>query len=155
MVRAEGIVNQRDSPKDGKAKKATTGTHCDIITADATGSHGARPHLLILNELTHINDAEFPSTLMDNASKVPHGVVVVVTNAGHTDTWQEVWRQNAIDGDRWYFSAYTQPAPWLDTAEMREAKKSQFARPLRRGYGKAGGARLSRERSAKATSPQR
>ena len=29
-----------------------TGSRCEIITADATGSHGARPTLLVLNELT-------------------------------------------------------------------------------------------------------
>lgn len=119
-VQAASIINHR------------TGSHCDIITADAAGSHGARPHLVILNELTHIANREFAETLLDNASKVPHGVVVVATNAGHVNTWQHEWQETAIASDRWYFAAYKQPAPWLDPAELAEAKRrnspSRYAR---------------------------
>lgn len=100
-----------------------TYSRADILTADASGSHGARPHLVILNELTHISNREFAETLMDNASKVPGGVVVIATNAGHTGTWQEQWRDNARQGVRWYFSAYTKPAPWLDEREQAEARR--------------------------------
>lgn len=105
-----------------------TESRIDIIPADAAGSHGARPDLLILNELTHISNREFAETLLDNASKMPRGVVCIVTNAGHVGTWQEQWRQNAIDSpSRWHFSAYCQPAPWLDPAELEEARRRNSA----------------------------
>lgn len=107
---------------------ARTDSRIDIIPADAAGSHGARPDLLILNELTHISNREFAETLLDNASKMPNGVVCIVTNAGHVGTWQEEWRQNAIDNPgRWYFSAYCQPAPWLDPAELADARRRNSA----------------------------
>src|SRR5690606_27701646 len=105
---------------------------CDILTADAKGSHGARPDLVIINELTHHGSDEFASTLLDNAAKVPHGVVVVATNAGDADSWQWRWREDSRTDPRWYFSVYDQPAPWLgeDTlAELgRKHPPGRFAR---------------------------
>jgi phage terminase large subunit-like protein len=102
---------------------ALTDGRCDIIAADVAGSHGARPDLLILNELSHVTKEEFASNLLDNASKVPHGVVIIATNAGFTDSWQWKLRELARTSDRWHFSAYTQPAPWLDPAELAEARR--------------------------------
>jgi hypothetical protein len=96
---------------------------CDIIAADVAGSHGARPDLLILNELSHVTKEEFASNLLDNASKVPHGVVCIATNAGFTDSWQWKLRELARTSERWHFSAYQQPAPWLDPGELAEARR--------------------------------
>lgn len=118
-VLSSAIVNER------------TDSRIDIIPADAAGSHGARPDLLILNELTHISNREFAETLLDNASKMPNGLVCVVTNAGHVGTWQEVWRNEAIGNPRWHFSAYSEPAPWLDPAEMEETRRRNPGRFLR------------------------
>lgn len=104
-----------------------TDSRADIIAADVAGSHGARPDLLILNELCHIAKQEFAETLLDNASKMPHGVVVILSNAGHLETWQHRWWQAAETSPRWYCSSYTQPAPWLDPAEIEEARRRNSA----------------------------
>jgi len=117
-IRATALLNPRTESIAG------------VIPADASGSHGARPDLVILNELTHIvgdEGKEFAETLLDNASKMPNGVVVVATNAGHLDTWQHTWRENARVGDRWYFSKVEEPAPWLDQRELEEARKRNSA----------------------------
>lgn len=119
-IQANAIVNRH------------TDSRCDILTADASGSHGSRPDVLILNELTHIRDREFASTLMDNSSKMPSGLVVVATNAGFIGSWQEEWRTNAIESDRWHFSAFTSPAPWLDGAELKEARRRNSDNRYRR-----------------------
>lgn len=100
-----------------------TDSRADIIAADVTGSHGARPDLLILNELSHVGKQEFAETLLDNASKVPHGLVCIATNAGFVPSWQWDWRENARTSDRWHFSAFKQAAPWLDQEEIAEAKR--------------------------------
>jgi hypothetical protein len=104
-----------------------TESRVEIIPADAAGSHGARPDLVILDELVHIRDREFAETLLDNASKMPNGLVVIATNAGHIGSWQASWRANAVESDRWKFSAFTEPAPWLDPAEIEEARKRNSA----------------------------
>lgn len=119
-VQSWSIVNER------------TGSVCEIIPADVAGSHGARPDLLIVNELSHVTRQEFVQNLMDNATKVPHGVVIICTNSGHLGTWQHDWKENARTSERWYYSAFQQPAPWLDPDELEEAKKrnspNRFAR---------------------------
>ena len=103
-----------------------TGSRAKVLTLDALGSHGACPDLLILNELTHAKgDAgrEFALTLLDNASKAPNGVVIIATNAGFLDSWQHQLRETYRASPRWYFAAVTDPAPWLDPAELAEAEK--------------------------------
>lgn len=104
-----------------------TDSRVDILSSDALGSHGARPTVLVLDEIVHHRDAEFASTLMDNASKMPSGIVVIATNAGHVRTWQEEWRNTAIESPRWYFSAHKKPSPWLDPAELAEARRRNSA----------------------------
>jgi len=115
------------------SKRPGGGPRVDIIAADAPGSHGARPDVMVVNELTHHKNREFAETLMDNASKVPNGLVVIATNAGHVNTWQEEWRTIALeDPSRWAMHVYDQPAPWLDEREIAAARKrnsrERFAR---------------------------
>jgi hypothetical protein len=104
-----------------------TDSRCEIIAADVAGSHGARPDLLILNELSHVTKEDFAKNLLDNASKVPHGLVIVATNAGFVPSWQFDLREMVRTSGRWRFSAYTNPAPWLDESEIAEARKRNSA----------------------------
>lgn len=111
---------------------SATESEAEIISCDAAGSHGARPDFLILNELSHVEKFEFAETLLDNSSKVPGGLVVIATNAGFvgSDAWR--WRELARTSLRWFFHVYDRPAPWLDPAELEDARKrnsaSRFAR---------------------------
>lgn len=113
-----------------------TDSTCEIIAADVAGSHGARPDVLILNELSHVTKQEFAENLLDNAAKVPHGLVVLATNAGFIGTYQAKWREIALTSDRWATHIYSRPSPWLDPAEMEEAKRrNSQARYLRLWHG--------------------
>lgn len=112
------------------------GSECEIIAADVAGSHGARPDVLILNELSHVTKQEFAENLMDNAAKVPHGLAVIATNSGFEHTWQASWRKIALDSPRWKTHIYSRPSPWLDDAEMEEAKlRNSHARYMRLWHG--------------------
>lgn len=130
---------------------------CDIIAADVAGSHGSRPDVLILNELSCITKDEYAETLMDNATKVPHGIVVVATNAGFTDSWQWRWRELARQSDLWSFHRWAQPSPWLDPAHVEEAKqrnsRSRFERLFMGVWASGAGDALSPEDIAAAVRP--
>lgn len=119
-IQADRIINKR------------TESVAQIIAADIAGSHGARPDVLILNELTHVSKPEFAQNLLDNASKVPHGIVIIATNAGNLDTWQHEWRELARTSPRWTFHKFDRPAPWLEPDEIKEAEtrnpRSRFLR---------------------------
>ncbi len=101
---------------------------CEILTSDAWGSHGSRPDMVLANELTHVGSEAFMQTLLDNADKLPHSLVVIATNAGEIETWQENWRDIARESSlepipRWYFSALHEPAPWVSKADLDESRK--------------------------------
>jgi hypothetical protein len=100
-----------------------TGVEATCLTSDHLGSHGARPDVLLLNELSHIRNKEFAETLMDNADKVPSSIVVIATNAGCIDSWQYEWRRIAVESPRWYFSELNEPAPWVSEADLAESRR--------------------------------
>lgn len=124
--------------------RGANGSECEIATADKTGSHGARPDVLIINELSHVEDKnrEFIETLRDNATKIPRGLVVVATNAGFVDTWQWKWRELARTSPRWCFNKVAEVSPWLDEEEIEEARlrnsNTRFLR-LWKGHWASGG----------------
>jgi phage terminase large subunit-like protein len=100
-----------------------TGSTCEILAADVAGSHGARPDVLILDEVVHVAKTEFLENLLDNSSKIPHCLTIVATNAGFTGTWAWRFRELARTSPRWYFHQRTEPAPWIDACEMEEARR--------------------------------
>jgi hypothetical protein len=123
------------SVRQWEISNPASGSYCEIIAADVAGSHGARPDLLILNELTHVTKEDFALNLLDNASKVPGGLVLVLTNAGFEGTWQHRLRGVVRGSDRWYYSEVTAPAPWLDPREVAEARRRSSGTRFRRLWG--------------------
>lgn len=109
----------------------------DILAADIAGSHGETPDLLVVNELSHIRKWEFVENLLDNADKVPWGVVVIATNAGFKGTKAEKWRSNAQESEDWSASYWQKPAPWISTKDIADAKRrNTLSRFNRLWYGK-------------------
>jgi hypothetical protein len=111
-----------------------TGSECSIIASDVASSHGARPDIVVMNELSHVSKEEFAGNLLDNATKKPNGIVIVATNAGFTGSWQENWRTMARESERWNFHSYCQPAPWLSDEEVEEAARRNSSARQRRLY---------------------
>lgn len=99
-----------------------SGAVCEIIPADTAGSHGARPDVLILNELSHIRQQEFAENLMDNAAKVPNNLTIIATNAGDVNHFSFKWRELYRTSPRCSFHQFTQTAPWLDPADVEDAR---------------------------------
>lgn len=101
----------------------------EILSSDIAGAHGGTPDLMIVNELSHVTRWEFVENLMDNADGVPHGIIIVATNAGFRGTKAESWRINAMRSDgkdgslRWSVHVLSKPAPWHSKAVLAEAKK--------------------------------
>jgi len=124
---SEQIIADRN-----EIKCRRNGAVCHILTADPYGTHGSRPSMVLINELSHIQREQFAQTLIDDADKVPHCVVLIATNAGVLDTWQYRWRQIAEQSPRWDFSAYSQPAPWISRQDLRESQQRNPAHRYQR-----------------------
>jgi phage terminase large subunit-like protein len=110
-VRADSIIN------------LATGAEAKILTRDSKGGHGARPDVLIVNELTHIGDEEFAQTLADNLDKIPSGLGIIACNAGFNGSWQERWKAIATSSPRWWLQEFKQPAPWISPEDLIESEK--------------------------------
>lgn len=118
--------------QEGRVVNTRTGTTIDILTADSKGAHGSRPDVLLIDEASHVSKWEFIETLADNAAKNPRGVLIVGTNAGQTDSPAFKYREMARQSARWYFSSFTDVAPWISQEELAERRSvvtpSRFAR---------------------------
>jgi len=119
-VRENRIVNRR------------TDSRIEILTTDRLGSHGARPDVVLINELTHQKDRAFAETLLDNLDKMPNGFGVIATNAGHDPSWQLDWKRTFVESGRWTVLEYREPAPWIGAAALREAEKRNTPGRFRR-----------------------
>lgn len=99
-----------------------TSSVVEILAADTAGAAGGRPDVLVLEEAVCITKQEFAAHLLDNASKIPDGIVIVSTNAGFLGTWQWTLREFARTTPRWSFHQGTETPPHMDPAEVEEAR---------------------------------
>lgn len=110
------VQNYRIKNKDGLAD-------IEIVAADVAGSHGSNPDVLVLNELSHVARWEFVQNMLNNADKVPNGLVIIATNAGFKGTPAEVWRNNALKNPRrWTMHVWNEPAPWIRKEDVQDAR---------------------------------
>ena len=106
-----------------EVRSRRTGSKIEIVAVDATGSHGRRPDVTVINELSHIRNREFAETLMDDADKVPHGLRIIATNAGYQGTWQWAWRQQFLDSGAWLPHVFSRPSPWISQQSLDGSKR--------------------------------
>ena len=95
----------------------------EILTSDKLGSHGSRPDVVLVNELTHQKDKGFAETLLDNADKMPNSLVVIATNSGHNPSWQLGWKRSFALSERWTILEYGKPAPWIAEEALVDAER--------------------------------
>jgi len=146
LLRVNDWLLGRIAVQTTKILNATTESSLDFLTSDAMGSHGSRPDVTVLNELSHGVDEEFASTLCDDADKLANSVIVMATNSGFEGTWQERWRdsirEQAKSDPTVYFQKVAEPAPWISPKKLEAAKRrnsaSRYAR-LWKGIWTVGG----------------
>ncbi len=133
-LRANPWLRQRVDVQRWKIINEGTGAECEILTADASGSHGARPNVLVLNEVSHVQSEEYASTLLDNFAKMPDAFCLLCTNAGYTGTWAWRWREIYREAPRWHFRKVTDTPAWQTAADIREAERRNPPARFRRLY---------------------
>lgn len=105
----------------------------EIVAADVPGSQGDAPDVMIVNELSHVRKWEFIENLMDNADKVENGVVFIATNAGIKGGKADVLRKTVESNPgRWSMKLWQEPAPWIDKANVEDAKQRDLPSRYRR-----------------------
>lgn len=115
-----------------------TKSEVDIISSDAPSSFGATPDFILCDELTHWRSedgkCELWDSLFSSADKVPHCILVIMTNAGYERTWQAQVRDMAIhDTHDWIYRNLDGPmASWMGTDFLKRQKKGLTAKAYAR-----------------------
>lgn len=113
-----------------------TGSECQFLTAAhlGLGAHGSRPTATFVDELAHVDDEEFVSTLLDDQTKVAAGLLAITTNAGWKSDWRWKLRELARESAHWHFSRVDFPVPWLSQRRLADARVRNSTARYRRLY---------------------
>ena len=94
----------------------------EILAADAAGSFGSKPDVLVCDELTHWPKSDLWDALYSGMEKRQDSVVVVITNSGIKGTWQEdVLEMARAHPKSWL--VYQAPGPlasWMSAEKVAE-----------------------------------
>ena len=101
-----------------------TGSSLDIIASDAPTSYGLTPDFIVIDELTHWAKRDLWDSLISSAAKRSTCMLVIITNAGVTDSWQWELRE-AVRADKgWFFSRLNGPkARWITADRLAEQER--------------------------------
>jgi hypothetical protein len=121
-LRANTWLSQRIESQRWRLRNQVTAASCEILTTDPTGAHGARPDMLVINEVSHITSETYALTLADNFAKMPDAFGLFATNAGFLGEWPHKWRELYRANPRWLFFKIAQTPPWQTPADIEEAR---------------------------------
>ncbi|MGC1274347.1 MAG: terminase large subunit [Planctomycetaceae bacterium] len=123
-----------------------------IEASNVASSYGILPDLIIADELSHWEgDGSLWHSLISSAAKRSTCLLVVITNAGFTDSWQWAVRESArADDEAWYFTTLDGPhASWMTEKRLAEQRRMlpavAFARLWLNQWSSGGGDALTPE----------
>jgi phage terminase large subunit-like protein len=133
LLRHNRLLKARLQIQNSKSINPTTESTAQTLTRDDTGSHGARPNLLAINEHSHFTDVGTLDTLLDNAVKMGGaGLTIICSNAHFAESPQFELREQYKNDPHCFFLKYAKPAPWLDEADLEAAEKRNSPSRYRR-----------------------
>jgi hypothetical protein len=104
-----------------------SGSVLDVLAADAPGSWGIRPALLIVDELAQWGTTGAPRRLWEATStavaKMPGARLVVLTTAGDPAHWARKVLDHALCDPLWHVHEVAGPPPWLDPERLAEQRR--------------------------------
>lgn len=117
----------------------TNGAVLEILASDASGAQGKAPDGLVFDELTNWGEKGremFDSLYSSAVKRGGHCFTMILSNAGHKETWQFGVRNLAADshGDTWSF--FEQPQNRVFASWMTPAAIAEYSRLLSPGEAK-------------------
>lgn len=101
-----------------------TGAQLDIIAADASSSYGLLLDFCVLDEVAHWGKRDLFDSLMSSVAKRKNCLLLAITNAGFTDSWQHELRERVRVDDDWIFSRLDGPqASWISESILAEQQR--------------------------------
>lgn len=125
LVRLNGWLSQvLEVQRGGRILNKHTGSVLTIISSDAPTSFGLTPDFIVADELCHWKNRELWDSLFSASAKRRHCLLIVISNAGFTDSWQGETYKAIRDGAEWYFHRLDGPcASWISEATLAEQRR--------------------------------
>lgn len=102
-----------------------TGSNLDILAADAATSYGELVDFVICEEVSHWPQGKETlwEAMLSTKAKRKRCLLIVITNAGFTYTWQWPLRESVRTSPKWHFSRLDAPvASWVGD-DLEEQKR--------------------------------
>jgi hypothetical protein len=101
-----------------------TGSELRILTSDGPTSYGLTPDFIICDELTHWRNRDLWDSLFSAAAKRAHCVLLIIANAGFSDSWQHAVYVAIQSDPAWYFHSLPGPcASWITADRLAEQRR--------------------------------
>jgi phage terminase large subunit-like protein len=116
---AQVLEVQRD-----KVINKRTGSTLTVLSSDAATSYGLLLDAVIVDELTHWKRRDLWDAMFSTAAKRKHCLLLVISNAGFSDSWQGKLRNQIVDDPSWTFRRLEGPvASWIDAERLDEQRR--------------------------------
>lgn len=107
-----------------KVTNLHTGSTLTVMSSDAASSYGLLLDFAICDELTHWKSRDLWDSIFSTTAKRKHCLLLVISNAGFTESWQGKLRNQIVDDPSWTFRRLNGPvASWIDAALLDLQKK--------------------------------
>lgn len=103
------------------------GSTLEVISSDAGSSFGAICNFIVADEVSHwVQDRALWDSLVSTAAKRASCMLIAITNAGWTSTWQYKVREFVRTSPNWHFSSLDGPqARWI-TADVLDEQRAML-----------------------------
>ncbi len=106
-----------------RIKSERTGSTLDVLASEVGGSYGLTPDVVILDEVAMWANRELFDSLLSACAKRANSLLIVLTNAGFTESWVWPVRESVRTDVNWHFNAHSAPASWISEDHLAEQRR--------------------------------
>ena len=101
-----------------------TGSRVEVLSSDAASSYGLTPDFIVCDEITHWGSRELWDSLLSSAAKKANCLLLVITNAGWSSSWQFTTREAIRTDPAWHFNSLPDScASWIGKQTLAEQER--------------------------------
>lgn len=105
-------------------RNVRTASELEVISSDAPASYGRTPSFVVCDELCHWGSRDLWDSLVSASAKRRDCVLVVISNAGFSESWQWDVRETIRLDAGWYFNALDGPkASWITQDRLDQQRR--------------------------------
>lgn len=100
-----------------------SGSTLSVLSSDAASSYGLLCDFVIVDELSAWKNRDLWDSVFSTAAKRRHCCILVISNAGFTQSWQYELREAIRDDPSWVFRRLEGFASWITPEKLAEQRR--------------------------------